>query len=138
MNDLVTESLEQAAEIAGDITPAIYQRYFESCPGSEALMSHIDELVRGKMMVEVYRLVMVTDFSDEAAYLTFEVNNHALAYSVEPHMYGNLLNALMDTVAETLGDQWDHKYVSAWEDRLDALTKEIEARLPAHQKIHAN
>jgi len=137
MNDLVTKSLEQAAEIGEDITPAIYQRYFESCPGSEALMSHIDELVQGKMMAEVYRLAMITDFSDEAAYLTFEVNNHALAYSVEPHMYRNLLNALKDTVAEVLGNQWDHKYVSAWNDRLDALTQEIETRLPEQQKIHA-
>ncbi|MFT7244159.1 MAG: hemoglobin-like flavoprotein [Candidatus Azotimanducaceae bacterium] len=135
MTDLVIQSLEMVAETAGDITPAVYQRYFESCPGSEALMSHIDELVQGKMMVEVYRLVMLEDFSDEAAYLKFEVDNHALAYSVEPHMYGNLLNALMDTVAELLGDQWDHKMAEAWGNRLDELSKEIEARLPEKQKI---
>jgi hypothetical protein len=106
MNDLVTESLEIASEIKGDIAPAIYERYFERCPGSKALMSHIDELVQGKMMVEVYRLVMLESYDDEAAYLTFEVNNHALAYSVEPNMYRNLLSALMDTVAESLAEQW--------------------------------
>lgn len=136
MNDLVTETLEIAAELKGDITPLIYTRYFERCPGSEALMSHIDELVRGKMMVEVYRLVMLDDYSDEAAYLTFEVNNHALAYSVEPNMYNNLLTSLMDTVAEVLGDQWTQAMVDAWEDRLEALTREIETRLPADQRIH--
>jgi len=64
------------------------------------------------------------------------MDNHALAYSVEPQMYSNLLNALMDTVAELLGDQWDHKMAGAWEDRLDSLSKEIEARLPQPQKIH--
>ena len=137
MSDLVSESLELAAELAGDITPAVYARYFERCPGSEALMSHIDELVQGKMMVEVYRLVMQENYSDEQAYLTFEVNNHALAYSVEPHMYGNLLTSLMDTVAESLGDQWTQSMLEAWEDRLEMLSGEIESRLPAEQKIHA-
>ena len=137
MSDLVSESLELAAELAGDITPAVYARYFERCPGSEALMSHIDELVQGKMMVEVYRLVMLENYSDEQAYLTFEVNNHALAYSVEPHMYGNLLTSLMDTVAESLGDQWTQSMLEAWEDRLEMLSGEIESRLRAEQKIHA-
>lgn len=135
MSDLVTESLEQAAEIAGDITPAIYQRYFESCPGSEALMSHIDELVQAKMMAEVYRLVMLSDFTDEQGYLNFEVSNHALAYSVEPHMYSNLLYALMDTVAETLGKDWTSNYQSAWEDRLDSLLQEINQRAEAHASV---
>lgn len=135
MNDPVVDSLELAAELAGDITPAIYDRYFERCPGSEALMSHIDELVRGKMMVEVYRLVMLKDYSDEANYLQFEVNNHALAYSVEPHMYENLLIALTETVMETLGDQWTDELADAWENRSSTLIKEIQARLPEHQRV---
>jgi hypothetical protein len=129
MVDLVADSLEQTAEMAGDISPAIYKRYFARCPGSEALMSHIDELVRAKMMVEVYRLVMLPDYEEEAGYLNFEMDNHALAYSVEPHMYGNLLYALMDTVAETMGDAWNDNYKSAWEDRLELLLKEIHVRV---------
>jgi hemoglobin-like flavoprotein len=138
MNDLVTESLEIASEIKGDIAPAIYERYFERCPGSKALMSHIDELVQGKMMVEVYRLVMLESYDDEAAYLTFEVNNHALAYSVEPNMYRNLLSALMDTVAESLAEQWTPKMSEAWEDRLHMLNHEIETRLPLDQRPHVD
>ncbi|MFN3239858.1 MAG: globin [Pseudomonadales bacterium] len=129
MVDLVADSLEQTAELAGDISPAIYERYFARCPGSEALMSHIDELVRAKMMAEVYRLVMLPDFEEEAGYLNFEMDNHALAYSVEPHMYGNLLYALMDTVAETMGDAWNDDYKTAWEDRLELLLKEINVRV---------
>ncbi len=135
MTDLVTQSLETAAETAGDITPAIYERYFNSCPGSEALMSHIDELVRAKMMVEVYRLVMLENYRDEEGYLNFEVSNHALAYSVEPHMYGNLLYALMDTVAETLGDDWTPALKEAWETRLDDLLGEINKRAEAHAAV---
>ena len=129
MNDLVTQSLEVAAEKAGDITPAVYETYFAACPGSEALMSHIDHLVRAKMMVEVYRLMMLTNFEDEQGYLNFEVDNHALAYSVEPHMYGNLMHALMDTVAQALGDDWNPDYLSAWEDRIQDLSNEISSRI---------
>jgi hypothetical protein len=103
MNDLVTESLEIASEIKGDIAPAIYERYFERCPGSKALMSHIDELVQGKMMVEVY-----------------------------------LLSALMDTVAESLAEQWTPKMSEAWEDRLHMLNHEIETRLPLDQRPHVD
>ena len=129
MVDAVNESLELAAEIAGDITPAIYERYFANCPGSEALMSHIDELVQAKMMAEVYRLIMLPSYEDETGYLNFEVDNHSLAYSVEPHMYGNLLEALKDTVEETLGDQWQPQHEQAWQDRLEALLKEINSRV---------
>lgn len=131
MTDLVTESLELTAEVSGDITSKVYARYFESCPGSEALMSHIDELVQAKMLTEVYRLVMLQDYNDEAGYLNFEVDNHALAYSVEPHMYGNLLYALMDTVQETLGYQWQNSYDDAWKDRIETLLTEIESRVKA-------
>lgn len=135
MNDLVTESLELVAEREGDISPAIYERYFAKCPGSEALMSHIDELVRAKMMAEVYRLVMLPDYSDEEGYLNFEISNHALAYSVEPHMYSNLLYALMDTVAETLKEAWTPELKDAWESRLESLLQEIEQRASAHASV---
>ena len=36
--DPVCMSLEMAGEMAGDISPAIYQNYFARCPGSEALI----------------------------------------------------------------------------------------------------
>ena len=137
MVDLVTESLELCAETGEDITPAVYEKYFAACPGSEALMSHIDDLVRAKMMAEVYRLIMLPNFNDEEGYLNFEVNNHALAYSVEPHMYNTLLYALSDTVAETMGDNWNQTYASAWEDRIDALTVEISSRVKQLANQHA-
>lgn len=94
-------------------------------------MSHIDDLVQAKMMAEVYRLVMLPSYEDEAGYLNFEVDNHALAYSVEPHMYGNLLYALMDTVAEALGGRWTPDHKQAWDDRLEALLGEIDGRVKA-------
>ena len=60
--DLVLKSFELAAETGTDITPLIYDKYFKSSPESVDLMSHIDELVRGKMMEEVFRLLMVENY----------------------------------------------------------------------------
>lgn len=128
IEDPVIESLEIAAENAGDINEQVYKRYFERCPGSEALMAHIDNLVRGKMLNEVLRLVMTPDYSEEQQYLDFEVKNHRFAYSVLPHMYTNLLSALRDTVRDAAGASWTTAHDRAWNERIDALASEIAAR----------
>jgi hypothetical protein len=125
----VFASLEIAAEMAGDISPAIYQNYFARCPGSESLMAHIDELVRGKMLDEVFRLLLLDDYASESGYLNFEMKNHSLAYSVEAHMYGNLLAAIKETVESTLGGAWTQAFEQAWQQRLASLLKEIDSRL---------
>ena len=126
--DLIVRSFELAVENAGDITPAVYEKYFARCPDSEALMTHIDELVRGKMMEEVYRLIMVEDYGEEEGYLNWEVDNHEMAYSVEPHMYESLFSALIDTVRESLGDEWNAEFEAAWQKRSESLCKEILGR----------
>jgi hypothetical protein len=129
LEDPVCTSLEIAGEMAGDISPAIYQHYFERCPGSESLMAHIDELVRGKMLEEVFRLLMLVDYAGESSYLNFEMKNHRLAYSVEAPMYASLLTAVKETVESTLGDAWTQSFELAWQQRLASLLKEIDSRL---------
>jgi len=128
-DDPVCTSLELAAEIAGDISPAIYKNYFARCPGSEALMQHIDELVRGKMLEEVFRLLMLRDYADETGYLNFEMKNHKFAYSVEAQMYANLLTAVLETVRSSVGDAWTKRFEEAWQQRLASLQAEIDSRL---------
>ncbi|HIG40849.1 MAG: globin [bacterium] len=128
MPDLVLVSLELAADKAGDITPEIYRRYFASCPGSQDLMSHIDDLVRGKMMEEVFRLIMVQNYDEESHYLNFEVKNHKYAYSVQPHMYTNLLNAVHVTVKESVAEAWSPGMEDAWQTRIGRLISELEQR----------
>ena len=128
-DDLISTTFEMAAEIGGDLAPAIYANYFARCPGSQALMSHIDDIVRGKMLEEVYRLLMLSDYSGEQGYLNFEMKNHKLAYSVEAHMYGNLLAAILDTVRDAIGDQWQPSFEAAWQQRINDLTLEIQHRI---------
>ena len=126
--DLVYTSFEIVAEKAGDIAPAVYKKYFARCPGSEELMTHIDDIVRGRMLDEVYRLMMNETYDEEESYLNFEVKNHKLAYSVQPHMYENLLAALKEVIAESLGNDWNDSFEQAWQSRIDLLLKEIQVR----------
>lgn len=127
-DDLVYTSFEIVAESAGDIAPSVYEKYFARCPGSEALMTHIDNIVRGRMLDEVYRLLMLEGYTEEEGYLNFEVKNHKLAYSVQPHMYENLLIALKDVIEESLGAQWNDSFNKAWQSRITLLLTEIETR----------
>ena len=54
----ILAAMEQVAEKAGDIAPAIFARYFERCGDSRALMEHMDEHMLGRMMDQVLLLIM--------------------------------------------------------------------------------
>ncbi len=127
-DDLVYRSLELAAETAGDIVPAVFQRYFRRCPAAAELMSHMDQHMHGRMLDEVLRLLMTEHYDADDTYLNFEVKNHRLAYGVQNSMYPELFAAVQETVSDALGEQWTEAFAAAWQDRLGALLKEIEAR----------
>lgn len=131
MSDLVLTSFELAAEKLGDITDAVYARYFADCPGSEELMAHIDPGVKVKMMNEVLRLIMVDNYDDEQSYLNFEIDYHKSSFSVEQHMYGNLLASVQAVIQENLGDDWTTDMAAAWQARISTLQAEIEKRASA-------
>ena len=124
MSEALLASLAQAAEVAGDIAPDIYDRYFERCPDSRLIMLHTDEHMRGRMIEEVYRLLMTESVAQEREYLAFETSNHR-AYGAQPHMYENLLLATQDVVQKALGSGFTVEMKAAWELRLDDLLRVI-------------
>jgi hypothetical protein len=119
-NAALLESLERAAEKAGDIAPAIYDRYFERCPDSRAIMLHTDEHMRGRMLEEVYRLLMSEGVDAEREYLQFETTNHR-AYGAAPHMYENVLLAVRDVVRSVLGPDFSLAMAESWDTRVNDL-----------------
>lgn len=125
MNEALLASLELAAEKAGDIAPAIYDRYFERCPDSRAIMQHTDEYMRGRMLEEVYRILMSESVSGEQEYLVFETTNHR-AYGAAPHMYQNVLLSVRDVVERVLGDEFTADMDAAWNARVEGLLSIIE------------
>ena len=128
MSDLILSTFELAAEKDMDLTEAIYARYFKDCPDSEKLFENIDLGVKGKMIQEVLRLIMVDDYETESDYLNFEVNYHQTSFSVEGHMYANLLNAVHAVLKETIETDWTDEFEAAWSTRIGNLSHELERR----------
>ena len=128
MTDPILTSFELAAEKVEDITDDIYKKYFANCPESEDLLKNVDQGVKGKMVQEVIRLIMVEDYSEENEYLNFEVKFHQSSYAVELHMYSNLLAAVHTVIKDLIGTEWTTEFEHAWTNRLGNLSKELEKR----------
>lgn len=120
----IEDSLFKVAEIAGDISPQIYQEYFARCEGSEELMQHIEDSVKGSMMAEVFRLLLEEDLSKQSQYLRFETKTH-LAYGVETVMYENLFMAVLNTVKNLSGTSWTQNFEQAWQQRIQDLLQAV-------------
>jgi hypothetical protein len=130
MEDLVLKTFEQAAERGDDITADIYRRYYQRCPQAQALMSHVDPYMQGRMMEEVLNLLMTEPGELPDGYLAFETANHA-SYGVLLAMYPDLLLAVRETVRDAVGDDWNDACDRAWDQRTAALLAHIAAAAPS-------
>ncbi len=125
--EVIENSLMRVAEKSGDISPLVYQRFYATSAQSEALMAHIDDLARGKMMEEVIRLLLVEDMSGEAEYLDFEVKTHRDSYSVTEDMYEPLMQAVLTAIREG-DDEWNDEVEAAWQSRIHAIMDGFRSR----------
>ena len=125
--EIIEDSLMRVAETSGDISPLVYERFYKASAVSEGLMSHIDDLARGKMMEEIIRLLLVEDMSAEAEYLDFEVKTHREAYSVTEDMYEPLMQAVLSAIREG-DDQWTDEVDAAWQQRISAVMNSFRSR----------
>jgi hemoglobin-like flavoprotein len=120
----IIESLELVAENAGDISPAILQRYFAKCPASAKLMDHMDRYMLGRMLDQVLLLVMEDDDNELQNYLRFETSSHS-SYGVEQYMYEHLFEAVLETVTDAAGSAWTQPFQQAWQARISSLLQSI-------------
>ena len=124
LEDPVVTSLEHLAERQDDVSREIHRRFTALCPESEALMSHMDDYMVGRMMQDVLVLLMTPPEDIDRHYLSFEVGSHR-AYGVTPVMFRPLLEAVRDTVREQLGSDWSQRFQAAWEQRIAMLSVRI-------------
>ena len=120
----ILAAMERVAEKAGDITPAIFARYFERCAESKALMDHMDEHMLGRMMDQVLLLIMEPGEEELTSYIKFETASHR-AYGVQPHMYESLMRSVQDILASELGEEFTQEMADAFQGRIDYLLQEI-------------
>ncbi len=122
----IIAAMELAAEAAGDITPAVFDRYFARCGDSKALMEHMDEHMLGRMMEQVILLLMESGEDELESYIEFETASHR-AYGVKPHMYESLMLAVQDVISQAAGDAYTGEMAEALQSRIDYLLGAITA-----------
>lgn len=126
--ELVTESLERCAESAGDITPAVFERFFQLDREAQELMAHSDLLMQGRMLESVIDLLLSDEHLEPGGYLDWELDNHLDAYHATPAMYDAFFTAIVEVVQNSLGQGWQADIKEAWQARIN----KIMARVTAH------
>lgn len=124
-HDLILTSLELCAEKSGDITPKVYEKFFDLCPSAHSLMGHSDEHMQGRMLEQVLELFVSADHLGEGGYLDWELDNHLVGYRVDGDMYVHFLHALVTVVRVSLAQDWSTNFQQAWDDRVAAIMQQV-------------
>ena len=134
MNELevVVNTLEQVAEHDVDLTPLIYDDFFESCSEAFPLMGHSDEYMRGRMVAQIFEVIMDDTSHGDGGYLGWEVNAHLKDYGVKEEMYNAFLASIKKAVKVTIDDQWQNEYDRAWDARIGQVLAAIKRHAPTH------
>ena len=120
MSKMLIDSLQTAADRAGDLTPLVYKRLFTRLPETEVLfLRDSDGSIRGSMLSWVF--LMVLDFSDPQTYGAKMIQNEVLThegYGVSADQFIVFFEVLSETVRETLGEDWTQPIGAAWNELL--------------------
>jgi len=128
--ELIERALECAAADDPKLNERIYKNFNDAMPDAEQLMSHVDEGVRGKMMAEIYRLLLTKDVAaSDSEYLVFETKTHANSYFVQPEMYRLLSDVLLQTLRLSAARVWGPAVEASVSRRLNAMTTAINSAL---------
>ena len=120
--------LEGVAARDSNFDQRCFERFFQISEEGESLMAHMDHVHRGKMMAEVYRLLLAEKLEDEADYLSWEARNHETAYLVPKNLFPIFIEALRALVAETLGSAWNSEESNAFSARCIHIAHELQSR----------
>ena len=124
--ELIERVLECAAEDDPGLNETIYKNFYEAMPDAEQLMSHVDEGTRGKMVAEIYRLLLAEDVAaSDGDYLMFETKTHANSYFVLPEMYNVLSDVFLQTLRLSAAREWSPTVEAAVSRRLNSLARAI-------------
>jgi hypothetical protein len=128
---IIESALEQLIETGGDLGQDCFARFFERSEEGRGLMEHMDDVHRGKMMAEIYRLLLTPDLSTETDYLNWESKNHQTAYFVPKSLYPVFMDALIESISASLGADWTQTVAEAFQVQCDRIVQEIQTRYSA-------
>ncbi|MFT5692794.1 MAG: hypothetical protein ACI92E_002130 [Oceanicoccus sp.] len=130
--DVVVNTLEQCAERDVDLTPLIYEDFFESCSEAFPLMGHSDQYMRGRMVAQIFEVIMDDTLHNEGGYLGWEVNAHVKDYGVKDDMYDAFFASIKKAVKVTIEEEWQDEQDFAWDARINQILAVIQRHKPAH------
>jgi len=119
----IEQSLELAAERAGDLTEAIYALLFERQPEMQALFwRDSNGAIKGEMLMRVFEAIL--DFIGARKYadhlIQCEVVTHA-GYDVPPDVFCTFFPIVAETVRGACGAAWTDAMEEAWRTMLADL-----------------
>lgn len=121
---VIYDCFEKLAESDNDIAALVYRKFTTSMPGAEQHIDYMDDRMKGRMLDQVYRLLL-DDVAED--YLRFETDMHK-GYGADTTLYHGLLTAVKDSVRETLQESWTVTEDAAWDRTIEKIISSI-ARL---------
>lgn len=107
---LLDASLERAAGQLGDITPLVYETYYQRCPEARAKFTELypggAERLEGEMVEQALYCLMEWFRSpgEIEIVLLGTVPHHIETLGIEPYLFSELIIAVCDTLEATVPD----------------------------------
>ena len=119
--EVLHNCFEQLANINTDITAAVYAGLNARMPVANQHMDYMDDRMKGRMLDQVYKLLLGEVDPD---YLAFETKMHK-GYGADTALYRGLLCAVKDAVSDALGERWSADDDCAWDRSIERILSEI-------------
>lgn len=119
----ITESLEIAAERAGDLTSDVYARLFERQPQMQPLFwRDSDGAIKGEMLARVFEAIL--DFIGERRWADHLIQSEVLThegYDVPREVFATFFGVVAEEVHAACADAWTETMDGAWRRTLADL-----------------
>jgi len=120
--EVIQRCFEVVAELDADMTNEVYRKFSEASPEAIQYIEDMDERTRGRMLDQVYTLLMG---ESENEYLKFETRMHE-GYGANSGFYQSFLLAVKASVQEVLNGSWSSVEDAAWTDMINEIIVKVE------------
>ena len=127
---LILDSIESLREYREPFALLFYGKLFELDPGARRLF-HVDLAVQGRKVMDMLSSVAesLNDFGPMRGQLAELGRQHA-EYGVQPEQYDTLSRALLWSLSQALGANFDPAVRDAWSKALAAICAAMQSNLP--------
>ncbi len=124
---LVRESFESVRTMAGPMGLLFYGKLFELAPAVRPMFHNDLELQVPKLMGMLSSVVESLDDFESIRPKLEELGRKHASYGVRPEQYETLTKALLWTLGEALGADFDQRTSEAWKNALGAISEAMKS-----------